>query len=187
VIPTDDGDMEVGKRMYNWVWYVNASEGSKELHDIMTDVNGQLHQGTVPCGLLRSEVWDEQRAKSISQMPPCIAHLLQKTEKPFVSKIYDITSSKGVFHDGKVFLVGDALATFRPHIGMNTNQAAYHCALLRQVLEKKMSHEAWQKTVLRYAKVKSQLSIVIGVFGTGSRFALVMSILRYVLILIGLY
>ncbi|KAL1611925.1 hypothetical protein SLS60_000148 [Paraconiothyrium brasiliense] len=122
VIPTDDGDMEVGKRMYNFVWYVTASKGSKELHDIMTDVDGHLHQGTVPRGLVRSAVWDEQRAKSVAQMPPCIAHLLEKTEKPFVSKIYDITSSKGVFHDGKVFLVGDALATFRPHIGLSTNQ-----------------------------------------------------------------
>jgi 2-polyprenyl-6-methoxyphenol hydroxylase-like FAD-dependent oxidoreductase len=187
VIPTDEGDMKVGERMYNFVWYVNATEGSKELQDIMRDVNGQLHQGTVPRGLLRPEVWDAQRAKSVSQMPPCIAQLLEKTEKPFVSKIYDSTSSKGVFHDGKVFLVGDALATFRPHIGLSTNQAAYQCALLRQVLEKKMSHDAWQRAVLRYAKVKSHLSILIGVFGTGSRSALVRSVLKYVLILIGLY
>jgi 2-polyprenyl-6-methoxyphenol hydroxylase-like FAD-dependent oxidoreductase len=187
VIPSDDGDVEAGKRMYNFVWYVNESEGSKELDDIMSDVNGQLHQGTVPRGLVRSEVWDQQRAKGSSQMPPCIANLLERTEKPFVSKIYDITSSKGVFHGGKVFLVGDALATFRPHIGLSTNQAAYHCALLKQVLEEKMSCEAWQKAVLRYAKVTSHLSILIGIFGTGSRFALVWCVLKHVLILLGLY
>lgn len=187
MIPTDDGATDAGERIYNFVWYVNASEGSKELQNIMTDVNGRIHQGTVPRGLLRSEVWDEQRAKSVPHMPPCIAHLLEKTEKPFVSKIYDITCSQGVFHEGKVFLVGDALATFRPHIGLSTNQGAYHCALLRQVLENKMSDKAWEKAVLRYANVQSHLSILIGVFGTGSRIALVRCVLKYVLVLIGLY
>jgi hydroxymethylglutaryl-CoA reductase len=40
--------------------------------------------------------------------------------------------------DGKLLLVGDALAQFRPHVGSSTNQAALDALLLEKVLKGEM-------------------------------------------------
>ena len=59
--------------------------------------------------------------------------MLEKTKSPFVTKVYDISSTKASFYGGKVFLVGDALFTLRPNVGMGTTHAAYDCEMLEQV------------------------------------------------------
>ncbi|KAF1993508.1 hypothetical protein P154DRAFT_589136, partial [Amniculicola lignicola CBS 123094] len=130
-IPDDDGNMEKGKRFFNWCLYVNHAEGSKHFHETMTDINNKLHPGIVPHGLVQPDLWEEQKAKAMKDLPKCTATLLEHTESRIVSKSFDMVSPCAVFFDGKLFLVGDALVTFRPNIAQSTNQAALDCRLLK--------------------------------------------------------
>lgn len=116
--------------MHNWLWYITLPEGSAEYTEVMTDVNGKIHSGTVPRGLIRSAPWENLRSIGSSKCPPGIVAMLEKTKSPFVTKVYDVTSTKASFHEGKVFLVGDAPFTLRPNVGMSTTHAAYDCEML---------------------------------------------------------
>ncbi|KAF2869132.1 hypothetical protein BDV95DRAFT_112981 [Massariosphaeria phaeospora] len=178
VIPTDDGHLQPGSRLYNFVWYTNMAAGSKDLAHIMTDTAGKTHYGTVPRGLVQPHIWEAQRATALAHMPPCIASLIKQTQAPFVTKIHDAVSPHASFFHGKLFLVGDALVTLRPHIALSTNQAAYDCELLGRVLEGGMAAEQWEERVLRYANRTRMYSVVIGVFGTGSRVELIREVWR---------
>ncbi|ORY18936.1 hypothetical protein BCR34DRAFT_595771 [Clohesyomyces aquaticus] len=184
LIPTDDGNLEPGERLYNWVWYDQLPEASAS--ETMTDIHGKLHYGTVPRGLVRPEIWRKQRERAlqVSKMPACIATLIENTPSPFLTKIYDTASSKAVFFGEKLFLAGDALVAFRPHIALSTNQAAYHSELLEKVVEGKMTPKEWERAVLRYGYSNRMFSVLVGTFGTGTRLALVWVLCRYILLLV---
>lgn len=158
-------------------------EGSTDLQDIMTDVNGTTHYGTVPRELIRPEVWEKQRNIGMSILPACLASLVEHTEAPFVTKIHNVASTKGVFFGGKLLLTGDALAGFRPHPGESTNQAAYHCQLLEGVIQGKITTGQWERAALRFAHKTELWSIVLGSFGLGLKFALLRSLCKYILLL----
>jgi 2-polyprenyl-6-methoxyphenol hydroxylase-like FAD-dependent oxidoreductase len=185
VIPTDDGDLEAGHRLLNWVWYYHLAEDSPELAEAMTDVNGKRHYGTVPRGQISPTAWAKQKALGLSTMPAPIAELIEKTETPFVTRINDIVSTNGSFFNGKLFLVGDALAAFRPHVALSTNQAALHARLLEEVLEGKLKPADWSRQTLRWGRATWMLSIVTGTLGLGSRLALAWAIIKYICLIIG--
>jgi hypothetical protein len=150
----------------------------------MTDINGKMHYGTVPRGLINPDVWERKRAFGMSKFPPCIAALVEHTPSPFVTKIYDTASTKAVFFGNKLFIVGDALVAFRPHIALSTNQAAHHCQLLEKVMDGKMPPREWEHAVLRYGNAKRMLSVVVGTFGVGTRMALMWILCKYILLLV---
>jgi 2-polyprenyl-6-methoxyphenol hydroxylase-like FAD-dependent oxidoreductase len=60
----------------------------------------------------------------------------------FVTAISDCISPQASFYDGKLFLVGDALALFRPHVAQSTNQSVLHCLLLEKLLQGGINFEA---------------------------------------------
>ena len=78
---------------------------------------------------------------------------------------------------GHLLLAGDALCTFRPHMGTSTNQAALHALLLCRTLPQdniasdligkssepgRLTIQAYESQVLRYAKIASLTSIAWG-------------------------
>jgi 2-polyprenyl-6-methoxyphenol hydroxylase-like FAD-dependent oxidoreductase len=79
-----------------------------------------------------------------------MGELWQKVESPFVQAITDNFAAKCVFPDGKVMLVGDAVAGLRPHTTAGTNQAALHALVLKKVFEKgsAMSVVRWEQKIL---------------------------------------
>ncbi|KAF2877984.1 hypothetical protein BDV95DRAFT_624603 [Massariosphaeria phaeospora] len=183
-IPTDDGELEPGKRLHNWVWYNSVPEDSQELSDIMTDENGVLHSGTVPRGLVRQKLWDKQQTRAVAETPPGIASIVRNCERPFITKIYDVVSPKAVFFGEKLFLVGDAMGPLRPNGGMGTNQVAYHCNLFEQVIEGKMTPKVWEKAVLRYGDAQRQFSVMMSSYGMGGTLSVMWNICKWLLLLL---
>ncbi|KAI0376973.1 FAD binding domain protein [Hypomontagnella monticulosa] len=184
VIPTDDGNFEPGERLLNWVLYYNVKEGSPELTDFLTDVDGRERQNTVPRGLVRPEVWERVRATVVAQMVPPFAELLSKTTEPFVTKVNDALCTTPTFYDNHVILVGDGLTAFRPHIAQATEQAAYHCLSLAKVLGNQKTYGEYSREVGLYAKRMWLLSILVGEFGQGSTTVFLKSLFAYIVFII---
>lgn len=75
-------------------------------------------------------------------MPPQFVKLILKTERPFVQLFTDMTSEKSFFFlDGRVMLVGDAVAAPRPHVAALTSQAIHHVSRTKMVLEGKIGKQ----------------------------------------------
>lgn len=83
------------------------------------DMDGVCHRITLPPGKMQSSVWNQQIEIARTRMSPQFAEIIAKTKYPFVQVITDVISLKNSFMGGKVLLIGDALAGFRPHCGIN--------------------------------------------------------------------
>lgn len=161
-IPGENGTLEPGKRLLNYVWYTNIAEGSSELAEAMTDSSGRKHRHTLPIGKMQKGVWEKQRVLASQILPAPFAELINKTTQPFVSSIVDIGLSKPSFFDGKLLIVGDALVPFRPHVACSTNQAALDAMLVRKMLSGEISLAEWERQVVDYAHLTRLQSITWG-------------------------
>ena len=161
-IPGENGNLEEGKRLLNYVWYMNIANDSRELHEALTDSEGRKHHHTLPIGKMQSRVWEQQCAKARQILPSAFAELVEKTMQPFVSAISDINVSKAVMGDGKILIVGDSLMPFRPHVACSTNQAAFNALLLAQMLKGEINLAFWESQVLDYAHATRLRSITWG-------------------------
>jgi len=167
-IPGKHGTLERGKRLLNWVWYVNYKEDSPEHRDIMTDKNGKRHHITLPAGGVRDEVWSHQKDSAKKVLPSAFAELVEKTKVPFIQAITDVISPSANLDSGRVLLIGDALAGVRPHTGMSSNQAALDAVQLADAISKiiggagKEVLEEWEENVVKYATELQSRGISIG-------------------------
>ncbi|KAF2997935.1 hypothetical protein E8E13_005397 [Curvularia kusanoi] len=167
-IPGPNGTVEAGKRLLNWVWYVNYPEESAEHVQLMTDKNGKRHHITLPPGGIQDSVWQRQKEFAKEVLPPQFAELVEKTEVPFIQAITDVISPAAVLpSDHRVLLIGDALAGFRPHTAASTNQAALDAMELAEAIDKILQGadrdetlKAWEDSVLDYAKTMQQHGIL---------------------------
>lgn len=152
IIPPDSGSFAPGTRLINWVWYCNLSETPEtNFAELLTDTNGHLHANTVPSGLVRAEIWKSHLAHMLPLIPGPFAELFTQTEQPFITKVNDALCSKATFFDGRVLLVGDALATFRPHFALATEQAARHCLGLARVWKGEITLQLWEREAVDHA------------------------------------
>lgn len=169
-IPGPNGTVEPGKRLLNWVWYVNYQEESPEHVELMTDEDGKRHHITLPPGGIRDHVWQQQKEFAAGVLPPQFAELVNKTKVPFVQAITDVISPAAVLpSDSRVLLTGDALAGFRPHTAASTNQAAMDAMKLAEAIDRVLEGsdrdealESWEREVLEYAKSMQQHGVDIG-------------------------
>lgn len=152
----------------------------------MTDIHGKLHQGTVPRALIRPEVWARQKAHGIATATACIAQLLERTKDPFVTKVFNVASPQAVFMNGKVLLVGDALAKARPHAALSTNQAAFDCLALEEVVSGRKTMKQWEKKVLAYGHWLFLWSRTLGDFQQGYKLKLLWSLCKFVVGIVGI-
>lgn len=152
LIPGENGALEAGKRLVNWVWYCNYEEGSREHTDLMTDREGKQHAVTLPVGGMREVVWQKQRSYAKEVLPPQFAELVQRTEHPFVQAITDNIAEENMFMDGKLMLVGDSLAGFRPHTAASTSQAAFDALMLAKWIEGECGKDEYREQCLGFAK-----------------------------------
>ncbi|KAF2033926.1 FAD/NAD(P)-binding domain-containing protein [Setomelanomma holmii] len=167
-IPGKHGTIEPGKRLLNWVWYVNYPEDSPEHVDLMTDKKGKRHHITLPAGGLRDEIWLRQKEYAKEVLPPQFAELVEKTNVPFIQAITDVISPSAVLEGGRVLLIGDALAGFRPHTAMSTSQAAMDAMKLSQAIKNVIEGQGytalqeWEEHVVKYAKSMQSHGVWIG-------------------------
>ncbi|KAF3937333.1 hypothetical protein ABW19_dt0203247 [Dactylella cylindrospora] len=131
LIPGANGSMD--ERLLNWVWYANYPEETGEFAELMTDEAGHRHHFTLQNKDMKPGLWEEQKRRARENLPPQFAAVVEKTRFPFVQAITDVNASKAVWEGGKVVLIGDALAGFRPHTAASTGQAAYHALELGEL------------------------------------------------------
>ena len=162
LIPGENGTLEKGHRLMNWVWYVNFEEGSTELDDLMTDNDGKRHVITLPPGGMKKSEWQKQIKLADDVLPPQYAELVNKTQQPFVQAITDNISDENSFMDGKVLLVGDALAGFRPHTAASTGQAAFDALTLGEWMQGKIDRTEYHERCLSYAKEVQKHGVMLG-------------------------
>jgi len=186
MIPTDDGKCDAGERLINFVWYYNVPDSSPEMTELLTDVNGTLHKNTVPRNLVNPAAWTRTRDAILPQMTPPVAELVSATRSPFATKVNDVLCASPSFHDGKVWLVGDAFATIRPHIAVATDQAALHAISSMQVLKGEKGLEEWCRAMSGRSRRLWLLSRVLGEFGQGTWGMFLKAAMAYLLFVIRL-
>ncbi|MCJ1394607.1 hypothetical protein MMC18_007487 [Xylographa bjoerkii] len=161
-IPGKYGSLEAGKRLVNYVWYCNYPQDSEEYRELMTDSDGHRHHTTLPAGKMRPEIWDQQKDYARRILPPQFAEIVQKTTQPFIQAITDVLSPRNSFFDGKVLLVGDAVAGFRPHTAASTSQAAFDALMLSELMSGEMDNDQWQEKTMNYARDMQRRGVEMG-------------------------
>lgn len=161
-IPGENGTLEPGQRLMNWVWYRNYKEDSDELVDLMTGKDQSRHHVTLPPDQMKPEVWTKQQQDAKDVLPPQFAELVDKTVHPFVQAITDNISPNNEFFDGKLLLVGDSLAGFRPHTAASTSQAAFDASTLGEWLQGNIGRDQYNHRVLSYAVETQRHGVELG-------------------------
>jgi len=161
-IPGLKGSLVPGDLLANLVWYQNHDPA--ELKRILTDSEDISHKYSLRIGKIDSKVKEKQGKVAAAILPPQLAEVWQKIESPFVLAVTDSLTTKSVFMNGKVFLVGDAVATLRPHTTAGTSQAAMNALLMKKVFDKEggMSIEEWEKTSVGWATFAQKLGVQMG-------------------------
>ena len=162
LIPGQNGSIEPGHRLLNWIWYSNYEDGGDSLEELMTDVNGRRHAITLPVGTMNPDVWSKQKALASDVLPPQYAEVVRKTEQPFIQAITDVISPQNSFFDGKVLLVGDALAGFRPHTAASTGQAAFDAMRMGEWFGGEIDKKTYDSRVLEFAKTLQEKGVMLG-------------------------
>lgn len=119
LIPGTGGELSLGKRRLNWVWYWNVPKNA--LQRVLTDRTGVFRDYSVPQGTIRAELVEEQRAIAQKILPEVFQHLFEQTKEPFIQPIYDLSVPRMTF--GRVCLMGDAAFVPRPHTAASTSKA----------------------------------------------------------------
>ncbi|KAI9814239.1 MAG: hypothetical protein M1827_003405 [Pycnora praestabilis] len=161
-IPGENGTLEPGKRLINWVWYCNYPADSQEFSELMTDEDGQRHHNTLPIWKMRKEIWYQQKDYAHKVLPPQFAEIVSNTQRPFIQAITDVLASRNTYFGRKVLLIGDAVAGFRPHTAASTSQAAFDAQLLGKAMGGKMSLEEWEEETMQFARHMQQKGVQMG-------------------------
>lgn len=120
-IPGPKGELEIGQRLLNYVWYRNVAEGPV-LDELLTDKRGFPCPVSVHPGQVQDRYIDELRAAAQELLAPVAAEIVVRTEEPFIQPVLDIDVPRMAF--GRVCLMGDAAFAARPHAAAGTAKAA---------------------------------------------------------------
>ena len=107
----------------------------------------------MPPGMTDPVAWEKQRKLAQERLPPLFAEVVCKAQKPFVQAVTDVISPGHEYLDGKVVLIGDSLAGFRPHTVASTSQAAWDAMLYADYVAGKVSREEWRRGTMGYARL----------------------------------
>jgi 2,6-dihydroxypyridine 3-monooxygenase len=119
-IPSPHGDVEVGRRLQNFVWYRNVEAGT--LDALLTDTSGVRRSLSMPPGAIADRFIDELRAAADRDLPAAVAEVVVRAPQPFVQVVVDAEVPRMVY--GRICLIGDGAFTVRPHAAAATAKAA---------------------------------------------------------------
>jgi 2-polyprenyl-6-methoxyphenol hydroxylase-like FAD-dependent oxidoreductase len=128
-VPGRDGDLRIGHRDYNIVWYRPLELAA--LADLNTDASGRRHEQISP-PLIRPDAVAAVKADARALLAPAIADIFARAEQPIFQPIYDLASPQLAF--GRLALLGDAAFVARPHVGAGVTKAALDAACLADAL-----------------------------------------------------
>ncbi len=112
------GELKLGKRRYNAVWY----RMMPDLPATLTDRAGRVHPYSLPPGGVRPQAAHELLAAAHDLLPPPFAEAFAAEPRPFVQAIFDMETPRMV--DRRIALIGDAAFVARPHTAMGVAKAA---------------------------------------------------------------
>lgn len=162
MIPGHQGELEKGKRLLNWVWFVNKSKA--ELQGILTDKSGLARQYSVPAGYLSKENQTDLNKRALLELPKVLSDRVLQTEHPFVQVIVDMAVPK--MYDGRAVILGDAAFLVRPHTASGTAKAYEDGNALATVLTEGGDLEKllqrWNHYQVAYANSLVQYGIQLG-------------------------
>jgi 2,6-dihydroxypyridine 3-monooxygenase len=121
LIPGMDGELDPGRRLFNYVWYRNVPAGP-ELQELTTDTRGYECPVSVHPGDVQGRYIDELREAAVAQLAPALAEVVVRTEQPYLQVVTD-TRIPGMAH-GRIAIIGDAAFAARPHAAAGTAKAA---------------------------------------------------------------
>ena len=112
-IPSEDGSIKPGERIFNWAAYLPLREA--ELGEFMIDIAGRHREGTIPPGKLREA--EELRLKqlAVANLPSYYGAIIDKTQGTYVQLIY--TCDLPAYHRDRMCLIGDAGMVVQPFTG----------------------------------------------------------------------
>ena len=154
VIPGENESLILGKRRFNWVWYVNYDEQT-ELANILTDKNGKLRAHSIPPDLMAADVEKTMRDYANLVLIEPFKTLVAATKSPFVQAILDLEVPQMAF--ATIALIGDAAFIPRPHTAASTAKAAANALSLIQALvtnhhDVNAALQSWQIEQLAYGR-----------------------------------
>lgn len=119
LVPCSKGEMDIGNRRYNWVWYRKVP--ASELAHTFTDLDGRTHAFSLPRGGLSSDRLEALRVDALQMLPPQFAQWSRRSQAP-IRGIFDYESPR--MTGRSVVLIGDAAFVARPHTAMGVSKAA---------------------------------------------------------------
>lgn len=162
LIPGPHGAVAPGKRLVNFVYYTNFPAGSRAWADIMTDQRGARHHTTMPPGMMAPATWARQKRIAQAALPPPFAELVCATAQPFVQAVTDVLAPTNEYCGGRVLLVGDALAGFRPHTVASTSQACLDAMLLADYVAGAIPRAEWKRETMGFARYIQRRGVEMG-------------------------
>lgn len=132
LIPGEQGELELGSRRLNWVWYWNTGE-QRELPDILLDHDGAAHRSSVPAGKLQQKHIATLHQRAERYLPAVLAELVRGTPEPFVQVIFDLQTP--AMSKDSIAILGDSACVVRPHTAAGTSKASGDAVSLAQHLQ----------------------------------------------------
>ncbi|MEC4812900.1 MAG: FAD binding domain-containing protein [Scytonema sp. PMC 1069.18] len=164
LVPGFNGELEPGKRRFNWIWYFNVSK-NEPLQELMTDHQGRVREFFLPQGEVREEILQKRRRDVRKFLPLVFQHLFELTENPSIQPIYDLSAPRIAF--GRVCLIGDAAGVVRPHTDAATSKAIANAVELAQELQDAKGDvlealSMWEPTQLAMGNYLKVLGVTLG-------------------------
>lgn len=132
-IPGPEGQLGVGDRLINYVWYRNVSEGPA-LDELVTDKRGRICKVSVQAGDVQGRFIDALKRDAVELLPPLVAEVVLKTKQPFIQILRDILVDRMVH--GRAVILGDAAFASRPHAAAGAAKAVADAIALSEHLVK---------------------------------------------------
>lgn len=133
-VPSQDGRLDKGHRIFNWAAYLPLSEA--ELPGFMVDREGIYHPGSIPPGKMRLEEEDRLKQLLCENLPTCYGDIVARTRDTHVQLIY--TAHLPAYHHARIALIGDAGMVVQPFTGSGVFKG-YHN--VKDLLEAFHGHE----------------------------------------------
>ncbi|WP_219813233.1 FAD-dependent monooxygenase [Rathayibacter sp. AY1A3] len=141
LVPGPAGEVEPGRRRYNWVWYRPLAEDA--LRGVMTASGRPPESVSLAPGDLAHDLRRRLEEDALDRLPPPFAAAVLAEPQPFLQAIVDYVPPRTV--RGRVALLGDAAVTVRPHTAMGAAKAAGDALALAGSLARHPVDEALER------------------------------------------
>jgi 2,6-dihydroxypyridine 3-monooxygenase len=148
-VPGENGELEVGKRRFNWLWYFHVPV--EELPEVMGNNREIAQKFYLPLADITDKVMQQRRVEARKFLPAVFQYLFELTEKPLIQPIYDLSVPRMAF--GRVCLIGDAAFLIRPHTDAGASKAITNAVELAHELQEARGDvvealKSWEMTQL---------------------------------------